>query len=760
MNLRYSFLLLFTVSVLTAIGQTNSATAPSRLAVDLVEHTGRVWINGYLSDITLPQAGTLPDPYQVAEISPEQPVFSWVVNDTGKNILQTAFQVLVASSSELLGKDSADMWNSGKTAGDNSVAVKYAGKKLNPAGIYYWKVKTWNNGRETPYSDIKAFKTSAADSKYGSARYPLQKDDMLPADLMRINKGMWFADFGKAAFGRLRVTLLSERPDTLTIHLGEALKNGRLDRNPGGTIRYRSIRLHLIPGLHTYVVTIPPDSRNTGPAAIKMPGYTGEVLPFRYCEIEGFEGDIHRQAVVRETVHYPFDETAAAFKSSDQALNDVWEFCKYSIKATSFTGFYVDGDRERIPYEADALINQLCHYSADREYTMARNSLAYLAEHATWPTEWSLQLVLIAWYDYLYTGNDGSIRYFYDILKAKTLLALAAENGLISTRTGKQTPGFLKSINFSSKELSDIVDWPHTGILGLGKNEAGETDGYVFTDYNTVVNAFHYKSLVVMAQIAGQLGIMEDADFFALQSVKVKKSFNKYFFDNKRKIYIDGIGTDHASQHANFFPLALGLVEPENYRSVLEFVKSRGMACSVYGAQFLLDAVYNGNDAAYGLELLTSTSERSWTHMIYDVGATISLEAWDNKYKPNQDWNHAWGAAPANLIPRRLMGIEPVEAGFRKFIIKPQPGTLEYAAITLPTVRGDVKAAFNNKPGQAFELNITIPANSAADVYIPCAAKPKFVLMDNTKVKYQKDGDFIIIKNIGSGNYQFTVQQN
>ena len=22
--------------------------------------------------------------------------------------------------------------------------------------------------------------------------------------------------------------------------------------------------------------------------------------------------------------------------------------------------------------------------------------------------------------------------------------------------------------------------------------------------------------------------------------------------------------------------------------------------------------------------------------------------------KPNQDWNHAWGAAPANLLPRFL----------------------------------------------------------------------------------------------------------
>ena len=98
------------------------------------------------------------------------------------------------------------------------------------------------------------------------------------------------------------------------------------------------------------------------------------------------------------------------------------------------------------------------------------------------------------------------------------------------------------------------------------------------------------------------------------------------------------------------FPLAFGLVPEKHRQSVVDFIRSRGMACSVYGSQFLLDGIYDAHDAEYGLKLLTSTAERSWYNMIR-VGSTITLEAWDNKYKPNQDWNHAWGAAPANLIP-------------------------------------------------------------------------------------------------------------
>ena len=45
-----------------------------------------------------------------------------------------------------------------------------------------------------------------------------------------------------------------------------------------------------------------------------------------------------------------------------------------------------------------------------------------------------------------------------------------------------------------------------------------------------------------------------------------------------------------------------------------------------------------------------------------ESGTTITWEAWDQKYKPNQDWNHAWGAAPANLLPRFVLGAQAARA--------------------------------------------------------------------------------------------------
>ncbi len=99
------------------------------------------------------------------------------------------------------------------------------------------------------------------------------------------------------------------------------------------------------------------------------------------------------------------------------------------------------------------------------------------------------------------------------------------------------------------------------------------------------------------------------------------------------------------------------------------------MACSVYGSQYLLEGLYNEGESEYAMSLLTATHDRGWYNMI-KAGSTIAMEAWDMKYKPNSDWNHAWGAAPANIIPGYLWGIYPAEPGFARVTVKPQLSNL------------------------------------------------------------------------------------
>ena len=457
-------------------------------------------------------------------------------------------------------------------------------------------------------------------------------------------------------------------------------------------------------------------SEGTDVRPVLMPDYIGEVYPFRYVEVESHLATL-KQAE-RQMVHYAWDDEASYFHSSDSVLNQVWDLCRYSIKATTFAGVYVDGDRERIPYEADAIINQLGHYCTDREYTMARYTTDYLCHNATWPTEWILQAVLLAWNDYLYTGDPALIERNYDVLKARTLLALQDSTGLISTRTNRQTPELLKACGYYGKQIRDIVDWPQSGALGIGKEEPGEADGYVLENYNTVVNAFHYESLRLMSLIAKALGRKDDITFFAQKAEKVKETLNNLLLDKKNGWYRDGLTTPHHALHASMFPLAFDMVPAKQVPGVLRHIQSRGMACSVYGAQFLLEALYRGGQDDYALKLLTATDSRSWYNMIRH-GSTITWEAWDAQFKPNLDWNHAWGAAPANIIPRWLMGIRPLEPGWRRMIIQPQPGNLSYADIRVPTIRGYVSASFRRENGE-FILHVHIPAGTTAKIVLPC----------------------------------------
>lgn len=534
---------------------------------------------------------------------------------------------------------------------------------------------------------------------------PLLKTEGMPEKIAFKGDGNWFIDFGKAYFGRLAVHGSVERETTISVLLGERVSDeNEIDRDPPGSVRFKSMDLLLKPGKQRHLLEIPPDEQNTGAAAIKMPRDIGEVYPFRYCEIHNCPFGITPENVRHIRVHAPFNDDAAHFDCSDDTLNQVWELCKHTIKATTFCGYYVDGDRERIPYEADAYINQLSHYSLDANFAVARRTIEHLLVHPNWPTEWILHCVPMAWADYEFSGDPVMLEKHYDTLKEKTLSALADKDGLIGTWDDRLTEAVMNAVHYNSVErnlccrpekLKDIVDWP-----------INERDGYELLPVNTVVNAFYYRNLVLMEKIARTLNRSSDAGRYRTESQKCHTSFNARFLDTDRGIYIDGIGSKHASLHANMFPLAFGLVPEKRKAGVASFIKSRGMACSVYGAQYLLEALFLANEDKYAVSLMSSKKDRSWWNMIQS-GSTMTKEAWNEAAKDNLDWNHAWATAPANIIPRHLMGIQPLAPGFSKIAVHPKPGNLEWANLTFPTIHGPVSVNFSRK--NELKVDVTAP---------------------------------------------------
>ena len=138
-----------------------------------------------------------------------------------------------------------------------------------------------------------------------------------------------------------------------------------------------------------------------------------------------------------------------------------------------------------------------------------------------------------------------------------------------------------------------------------------------------------------------------------------------------------------------------------------------------------------------------------------DSGTTITWEAWDMKYKPNQDWNHAWGAAPANLLPRFVLGVEPLEAGWKRAAIRPCPGSLANAKGKIPTPRGPILIDWNNE--STFRISVALPADVTAQVELPASENSTGVTVNGQSVDAERVGSHWILADGISGSAEIEV---
>ena len=82
-------------------------------------------------------------------IDSPNPRLSWIIQSDQRGEQATAYQVLVASSPQLLVLDQGDLWNSGKVLSNNGLNVAYAGSPLVARQACYWKIRIWDHA-DTP----------------------------------------------------------------------------------------------------------------------------------------------------------------------------------------------------------------------------------------------------------------------------------------------------------------------------------------------------------------------------------------------------------------------------------------------------------------------------------------------------------------------------------------------------------------------------------------------------------------------------------
>lgn len=280
---------------------------------------------------------------------------------------------------------------------------------------------------------------------------------------------------------------------------------------------------------------------------------------------------------------------------------------------------------------------------------------------------------------------------------------------------------------------------------------------------------FFAHSTRILANMAKIIGNDEDARKYTKLADEIWSVFNKNFVDSTGQIK----GKTQAG-----YALALNFdLLPEKLRN--EAAKWMTDAVHEYDIRIstgfqstyrlMLELTRWGyNDIAY--QLVESHRFPSWLYSI-DQGATTIWERWDAYVKGRgfqstgmNSFNHYSFGSVVEWMVKTILGINPDDEfpGFKKFIIHPQPGgSLEWAKGEYNSIHGKIESEWKTENGR-FKLNISVPVNTTAKVYIP-AKDPDLVMESNKPIKKSKSIQFLDFVNseavyvVPSGKYEFTV---
>ncbi len=177
--------------------------------------------------------------------------------------------------------------------------------------------------------------------------------------------------------------------------------------------------------------------------------------------------------------------------------------------------------------------------------------------------------------------------------------------------------------------------------------------------------------------------------------------------------------------------------------------------------RLMLELSRNGYDGeAY--RLLNLRSFPSWGFML-EQGATTIWERWDGYVKGRgfqnpgmNSFNHWALGAVGEWIWRNIIGINPDEAypAYKRFAIRPRPGGgLRWAKGTYKSIRGPITSDWKIADN-TFTLDIAIPANTTATVYVP-TTNPESVRESGKLPRQAKGVKFLRVED---GNAVFAVE--
>ncbi|MEN0069768.1 MAG: alpha-L-rhamnosidase C-terminal domain-containing protein, partial [Propionicimonas sp.] len=305
-------------------------------------------------------------------------------------------------------------------------------------------------------------------------------------------------------------------------------------------------------------------------------------------------------------------------------------------------------------------------------------------------------------------------------------------------------------------------------------NHIRSTGGYLdwlnlddSTSADVLSTAFVAKTTREFAEMAAAVGRTADAEAYQARYEAIRTAFQNAF------IGADGTVKSN-SQTSYVLTLMNDLAPADRLDAVIaKFVKTlerRDWHLSVgfLGVDGLLPALSKAGRSDIAYKLLQHSDYPSWGYEIAK-GATTVWERW-NSINPDGTFNdvgmnsfnhYAYGAV-GEWMYRTMAGISALEPGYRKVLVAPEPGDgIDHVTFRLDTRYGRVATSWRDTPS-GLDLQVTVPANTTAEVRLPATSRHAVVEGGTTAdaavgVRFLAETDGIVSYEVGSGSYHFRI---
>jgi len=239
--------------------------------------------------------------------------------------------------------------------------------------------------------------------------------------------------------------------------------------------------------------------------------------------------------------------------------------------------------------------------------------------------------------------------------------------------------------------------------------------------FNLYAAAAMQHALAPLCRAFGDDNRAEAVEEFGVQ---LRSATVRRFWDPERGLFINNLPwlaqeksprtCDRSLATAILFDQCPGGQDAAALRSLAECPPEMGFSYPA-NAGWRLRALANGGRA----DIIVADLRRRWATMASVKENNTLQEDWQAAPDSGAQWSHC-AVVPLYIAYHGLMGLKPLEPGFRRLELRPQLGDLEDLDLTAFTVIGPMSLRSRGKQGQR-ELVLQLPPTGEGELVLPQA---------------------------------------